>query len=352
MTGGVESYSWAVSQAFSRICGRVTLITASTDRRLPDEASRVSKIICLRGDSQLALLVRFVMQLLCRRIKGDKFDVIHATTWRMAIPAVLAFPRSKLVITVHGNEILVPSLLLKMLMDWVMKKANLLVCVSRHTESLLRETVPSLDTRTLVNYNGVSNSKSIQDIEEKWSQLDQRLTTFTVCRHESRKNLLSAIEGFIASGIEGEYRIAGSGPETDKLKELIAKHPNANVTLLGRISESQLKDEFLNASIFLHPQIEMRSSGDVEGFGLVVADAMAQGCVVIAGANGGTKELINHRVTGLSLKTCGSDEIAHQLSWCVANGDQLDSIGIEAHRRATQDFNWDSHVANIISVLQ
>ena len=51
MTGGVESYSWAVSQAFSRICRRVTLITASTDRRLPDEASRVSKIICLRGDS-------------------------------------------------------------------------------------------------------------------------------------------------------------------------------------------------------------------------------------------------------------------------------------------------------------
>ena len=352
MTGGVESYSWAVSQAFSRICRRVTLITASTDGRVPDETTRLSEVKSLRGSSQLALLMRFVTQLLCRRIKGDKFDVIHATTWRMAIPAALVFPRSKLLITVHGNEILVTSLPLKILMRWAMKQADLLVCVSGYTQSLLRETVSSLDTRTLVNYNGVSNSKRIQDVEEKWLRPDQPLTTFTVCRHESRKNLFAAIEGFIFSGIKGEYRIAGSGPETNKLKELLKKHPSANVTLLGRISENQLNNEFANAEIFLHPQLEMKGTGDVEGFGLVVADAMAHGCVVIAGANGGTKELIDHKLTGLSLNVCDSDDIAHQLSWCVANRGQLNSLGLAAHRRATQDFNWDSHAARIISEMQ
>ena len=352
MTGGVESYSWAVSQAFSRICRRVTLITASTDRRLPDEASRVSKIICLRGDSQLALLIRFVMQLLCRRIKGDKFDVIHATTWRMAVPALLIFPRSTLVITVHGNEILVTTSALKMLMQWVMKRADLIVCVSAYTESLLRETLTSLDTKTLVNLNGVSNSNSIGDIEEKWSRLDRPLTTLTVCRHEPRKNLVAALEGFISSNIEGEYRIAGTGPETEKLKALIEKYPNANVTILGRISDSQLEEEFLKTSIFLHPQIEMKSSGDVEGFGLVVADAMAHGCVVIAGANGGTKELIDHKDTGLALSVCDSEEIATQLAWCADNRAQLGHIGMAAHKRATTDFDWDRHVAKIIAELQ
>ena len=87
MAGGVESYSWAVSLAFTRLCKQVALLTASTSGDLPTEKTQLKRITCLRGRSQFLLLLRFVMQLLLRRIKGDKFDVIHATTWRMALPA-------------------------------------------------------------------------------------------------------------------------------------------------------------------------------------------------------------------------------------------------------------------------
>ena len=352
MAGGVESYSWAVSQAFTRICAQVALLTASTNGDLPTEKTQLKRITCLRGSSQLLLLLRFVMQLLLRRIKGDKFDVIHATTWRMALPALLVFPTSKLVITIHGNEILVKSALLQKLMRWVMCKADLLVCVSGYTEKLLREVVSPLSVRTLINYNGISSAASITQVEEKWTEPNEPLKVFTVCRHEPRKNLVAALEGFISSNIDGEYRIAGTGPETEKLQAIIEKHPNANVTLLGRISDSQLTEEFLKTSIFLHPQIEMKSRGDVEGFGLVVADAMAHGCVVIAGANGGTQELINHQQTGLALSVCDSDEIAMQLTWCENNRVQLAHIGLAAHKRATTNFDWDRHAAKILAELQ
>ena len=352
MAGGVESYSWAVSQAFAGICAQVALLTASTSGDLPTEKTQLKRITCLRGSSQFLLLLRFMMQLLFRRIKGDKFDVIHATTWRMALPALLVFPTSKLVITIHGNEIFVKAALLKKLMRWVMCRADLLVCVSGYTEKLLREVVYPLNVRTLINYNGISSAASITQVEEKWTEPDDPLKVFTVCRHEPRKNLVATLEGFISSNIEGEYRIAGTGPETEKLKAIIEKYPNANVTLLGRISDSQLKEEFLKTSIFLHPQIEMKSSGDVEGFGLVVADAMAHSCVVIAGANGGTKELIDHKDTGLALSVCDSEEIATQLAWCADNRAQLGHIGMAAHKRATTDFDWDRHVAKIIAELQ
>ena len=130
MTGGVESYSWSVSQAFARICSHVRLITASTSGQLPTEETQLECVTCLRGRSQFVLLLT---QLLCRRIKGDKFDVIHATTWRMALPALLVFPASRLVITIHGNEVLMRSVLLKKLMRWVLIRADLLVCVSGYT---------------------------------------------------------------------------------------------------------------------------------------------------------------------------------------------------------------------------
>ena len=352
MAGGVESYSWAVSQAFTRICAQVTLLTVSASGDLPTKKTQLKRMTCLRGSSQFLLLLHFVMQLLFWRIKGDKFDVVHATTWRMALPALLVFPTSKLVITIHGNEILVKPVALKKLMRWAISKADLLVCVSGYTEELLQDVVSPRNVRTLINYNGILSAASITRIEEKWTEPNEPLKVFTVCRHEPRKNLVAALEGFISSNIEGEYRIAGTGPETEKLKALTEKYPSANVTLLGRISETQLKEELLHASIFLHPQIEMKSSGDVEGFGLVVADAMAHGCVVIAGANGGTKELIDHHATGLALNTCDSDEIDSQLTWCDRNQAQLGRIGLAAHQRATTDFDWDRHATKIIAELQ
>ena len=237
-------------------------------------------------------------------------------------------------------------------MRWIISRADLLVCVSDYTEKLLRGVVSPLTVRTLVNYNGISSSPSLTHAEAKWTAPEEPLTVFTVCRHEPRKNLVAALEGFISSNIDGEYRIAGTGPETEKLKAIIETYPNANVTMLGRISDSQLKEEFLTTSIFLHPQTEMKSRGDVEGFGLVVADAMAHGCVVIAGANGGTKELIDHQKSGLALNVCDSDEIAAQLTWCDNNRVQLGHIGLAAHRRATTNFDWDRHAAKILAELQ
>ena len=352
MAGGVESYSWAVSQAFTKACARVVLITASPDGQLPNDETHLSSVTCVRGNSQFVLLLRFVMHLIIGRIKGDKFDVIHATTWRMALPALLVFPGSKLVITIHGNEILVKSVALKKLMRWVMSRADLLVCVSGYTEKLIREVVSLLSVRTLINYNGISSAASITQVEEKWTAPEEPLKVFTVCRHEPRKNLAAAVQGIIASGISAEYRIAGTGPETEKLQAIIEKHPNANVTFLGRISDSQLKEEFLKTSIFLHPQIEMKSSGDVEGFGLVVADAMAHGCVVVAGANGGTKELIDHQKSGLALSACDPAEIAAQLTWCDNNRVRLGHIGLAAHKRAITNFDWDRHAAKILAELQ
>ena len=159
MAGGVESYSWAVSRAFTRICKQVALLTASTSGDLPTEKTQLKRITCLRGRSQFLLLLRFVMQLLLRRIKGDKFDVIHATTRRMALPARLVFPTSKLVITIHGSEILVTSAVLKN--SCAGSSAELTCwCVSGYTENLLREVVSPLSVRTLINYNGISSARA------------------------------------------------------------------------------------------------------------------------------------------------------------------------------------------------
>ena len=56
MAGGVESYSWAVSRAFTRICKQVALLTASTSGDLPTENATKTHHLLAR---QITILAPF-----------------------------------------------------------------------------------------------------------------------------------------------------------------------------------------------------------------------------------------------------------------------------------------------------
>jgi glycosyltransferase involved in cell wall biosynthesis len=73
-------------------------------------------------------------------------------------------------------------------------------------------------------------------------------------------------------------KIAGSGPETRRLKELAAEL-GAEVEFLGFASDEELVEHFSRAKALLFP--------GVEDFGIVPVEAIAAGCPVIALRRGG-----------------------------------------------------------------
>jgi L-malate glycosyltransferase len=121
------------------------------------------------------------------------------------------------------------------------------------------------------------------------SNLEDCKNIVTVSYHTANKNISLLIKSF--SKLHKKYPeynliIAGEGPETQKLKQLVKYyHLENKVKFVGFLSKESVKDLFVNSCLFVLPS-------EFETFGLVLVEAMAMGKPVIATKCGGPEEII------------------------------------------------------------
>jgi glycosyltransferase involved in cell wall biosynthesis/peptidoglycan/xylan/chitin deacetylase (PgdA/CDA1 family) len=129
------------------------------------------------------------------------------------------------------------------------------------------------------------------------------------------------------------YLVLGDGELRPEVERIIAAEGlGAHVTLVGKVSDSELVDYLRLSDLFLMPNRTM-PDGDTEGFGLVFREANACRKPVIGGRAGGVVEAVVENVSGLLVdgnnvaeiaaaieRILGDDALAERLS---ANGLQL-----------------------------
>ncbi len=109
-------------------------------------------------------------------------------------------------------------------------------------------------------------------------------TIFYVGRLENRKGakyLIKAFELLQAKHPETSLLIASNGPDREKLEMLVEDLKLKNVQFLGYISNDEKAKHFRNSDLYCAPALYG------EGVGLVLLEAMASGCVTVAGDNPG-----------------------------------------------------------------
>lgn len=94
--------------------------------------------------------------------------------------------------------------------------------------------------------------------------------------------LLDAVKGL--SGVT--VSIVGNGPLKQELEKRLLVEGLVNVTLTGRLSDDELADAYRQ-----HDVIALPSITTAEAYGLVLAEGMAAGCVPVASALPGVREL-------------------------------------------------------------
>ncbi len=92
------------------------------------------------------------------------------------------------------------------------------------------------------------------------------------------------IQAFNRTGLP--LKIFGTGPIEEELK----KTANSNIEFVGRVSDQELVNLYVNCRAFLHPQ--------EEDFGITAVEAMAAGRPIIAYRKGGATETVVEGVTG------------------------------------------------------
>jgi glycosyltransferase involved in cell wall biosynthesis len=194
-------------------------------------------------------------------------------------------------------------------------------------------------------YNGIDLSKFIffnKDINSN------ELSFLSVGRFNAQKdypNLLHAIAIFRQNPQHKEYilKIAGDGELRPQIEELI-EHLGLknNVTLLGRRNDiPQLMQE---ADFFILPSA-------YEGFGLVVAEAMACGAFVIATNSGGVAEVMGD--TGILVPPQDSKALAEAIKQAVSKTPlEIQENNLKARQRVEELFSLENSVQNWLKLYE
>lgn len=352
--GGIQTYAREVAHGYARLGWRVTLFVKSSagPRRFVDEGVTV---VDVGPGSKLGVYLRLCAALVRAWAGGERPRAIHACTWRAAMPALLI--PVPVVVTAHGQEVARPRGIACWAMRAVLARARRIVAVSDATRALLVTRRPSLTHKTVRAWNGTSGFCD-GAFRARGAVGRAAPSILTLCRLVPRKNVCSAVAA--VGGCDGgdrplRYVVAGRGPEAGHVATAIRAHRgDAAIDQAGFVADDQVPGMYSAADIFLHPQIALENGSEVEGFGLVIADAMASGLTCIVGRDGGPSELIEHGVTGLVVDGTSVPHIRAALQSLIDAPEDMRRMAAAARAWATTHLCWTAHcrdsLAGVVSI--
>jgi glycosyltransferase involved in cell wall biosynthesis len=142
--------------------------------------------------------------------------------------------------------------------------------------------------------------------------------------------------------------IGGSGPESGALQAQIkAEGLSERVRLLGRVEDDDLAKWYAAADVFVLPAV-VDSSGDTEGLGVVMLEAMANDTPVIASRTGGITDIVRHGETGLLATPGDSADLAAQITLLLGDREVYARVQHGAREHMADEFSWNTITSRLL----
>lgn len=136
--------------------------------------------------------------------------------------------------------------------------------------------------------------------------------------------------------------VAGDGPEKKELEALISKYNLKNkVSLLGY--QKNVGGLLDSCDIFVHPCY-------VEGFGIVITEAMHASKPIIVSNAGALPELIEHNKTGLVVDPFDKVEWANAIEHIINNIDLANKMAKSAQKKAETKYTKEAFCNNYLKL--
>lgn len=121
-------------------------------------------------------------------------------------------------------------------------------------------------------------------------------------------------------------------------KRLLNSLPEKTI-IKPSVTRAELNRIYKRANVLLFPSL-------VEGFGMVITEAMAHGLPVITTPNTAGPELIKHADDGFIVPIRDVDALTDVMQWCLDNRGPLEQMGARAAARAAQ-WQWRDYRAEL-----
>jgi len=351
LVGGIETFAVNIARGLKLVgCGVRVLTSAGRGK-----SEQVHDISIVRTLSWLNLKYLKIAPLLwtARRMVLDRRpDTIVAMTWTHE--GIVAFLLRwvlgvEYVVVAHGSEILQHRrwCVTHWVMQRVLARAACVVVNSRFTHELVvGEGIKS--DRIVVIHPPIDPAGSLaanaRCVPDDLFDLSGKRVVLTVARLVERKGhtyVLRVLSRLAARYPDVVYVVAGDGECREQLERLATTLGIAGrVRMTGRVSETELRALYRRAEIYISPSLDV--DGDVEGFGVALAEAGSYGIPVIAGRSGGVADAVLDGETGIIVRSGDEDELLSALGRLLDDPDFGRRLGENARRRATTELTIES----------
>jgi glycosyltransferase involved in cell wall biosynthesis len=223
----------------------------------------------------------------------------------------------------------------------VIRRADKIIAVSKFTRSDLISTYNVLPSRIEVVYNGVYPSDFVLPPEEilktKKSFAIENNTVFLFVGRvdDKRKGLPLLLKAFrILSKKERSVRLVIVGSGNQAYARLLSKSLGLekSVVFTGYVDNVLLRKIYRACDVFVLPSL-------LEGFGLVILEAMSSEKPIVGMNKGAIPELVRDRVNGLLVNKQDPQELANAMAFFADHPSFIRDIG-KRNRELALNFSW------------
>jgi glycosyltransferase involved in cell wall biosynthesis len=161
---------------------------------------------------------------------------------------------------------------------------------------------------------------------------------FSISRLDSPKRIDTLIESMKYVPHPIKFKIAGTGPEEARLKELAVK--DGRIEFQGFVNDKKLADLYANSLGVLYIPRD-------EDFGLITIEAMkSKKPVITSSDSGGPLEFVKDSETGYVVPP-DPKKLAEKINHIIENPDEAKTMGLKAFQ-ATKDITWEKAISILL----
>ena len=259
------------------------------------------------------------------------YDIVHThnTSPQLFAACASIFCKTRLVTTEHSTtNRRRDNKLLKYLDRWMYNCYDKIICISKETERILGDYIPTIKDRLITIYNGIdihqfANAPKLPDADNH----DGKFIVTMVARFSYQKDQITVIKAFShLDKSRYELWLVGDGVNRNNIEDSINKLGlQQNVCLLGIRNDVP--------SILKSSDVILQYS-HIEGFGLAAVEGMAAGKPVIASDIPGLAEVVSG--AGVLVQPRDEFELAQAIQYLDHNKEFYNSISLGCSKRATR----------------
>jgi len=245
--------------------------------------------------------------------------------------------------TLHGSDLL----LHRTYLDEKLRHCRFCITISEYNRQYILDRFPKIDPgKIIVSRLGVDVGGPTLEVRTSVFT-KRRFSILAAARLHPVKNhsfLIHACVHLRKLGLDFECKIAGDGPERNRMAYLIRAYQLGDtVTLLGEIPAQNMNSLYCQANLFV---LTSRS----EGIPLVLMEAMANQVIVLAPSITGIPELISHGETGYLYQPGNLNDFTnrvaeiHRMTEENSSAEKLRHVRLAARTKIFQDFNREKNL--------